>query len=50
MQTISPRIWTYVAVSISYDGRNYTTNAAIPCEKMKERVIKDLHEFGLMIT
>ena len=29
MQTASSRIWTQVAVSISYDSNHYTTNASI---------------------
>ena len=27
MQSVSSRIWTHVAVSISYDDNHYTTNA-----------------------
>ena len=29
MQTVSSKIWTRVAVSISYAGNNYTTNDAV---------------------
>ena len=28
MQIVLLKIWTYVSMSISYDGINYTTNAA----------------------
>ena len=28
MQSVSSRIWTRIAVSISYDDNHYTTNAA----------------------
>ena len=30
MQSVSSRIWTCVAVFISYDDNNYTTGTSIP--------------------
>ena len=30
MQTVSPRVWTLVAVYVSYDGNHYFTNASHP--------------------
>ena len=29
MQSVSSRIWTHVAVSISYDDNHYTTDMAL---------------------
>ena len=34
MQSVSSRIWTRVAVSISYDYNHYTTGELIPLEKI----------------
>ena len=32
MQSVSPRIWTRIAVSISYDDNHYTTGARTPTQ------------------
>ena len=32
MQSVSSRIWTRVAVSISYDNNHYTTGTSTPLE------------------
>ena len=31
MQSVSSRIWTHVAVSISYDDKHYSTGTSINC-------------------
>ena len=35
MQSVSSRIWTRVAVSISYDDNDYTTGTWLMCHKTK---------------
>ena len=35
MKTVSPKIWTYVAMSISCDGIHYTMNAFSKCTYVK---------------
>ena len=42
MQTASSRIWTRVAVSISYDDNHYTTDTSIICYKLLKPCYKVL--------
>ena len=41
MQSVSSRIWTRVAVSISYDDNNYTTGTSWNEEHVPERRVCD---------
>ena len=36
MQSVSSRIWTRVAVSISYDDNDYTTGTSRPCDSQQK--------------
>ena len=42
MQSISSRIWTRVAVSISYDDNNYITDTPKPWKELIRRKTKQL--------
>ena len=48
MQSFSSRIWTRIAVSISYDDNDYTTGTSIHHEHLqKNDYDKDCYELGL---
>ena len=46
MQSVSSRIWTRVAVSISYDDNHYTTGTSCVAKYklLKDRVAEKLYE------
>ena len=37
MQSVSSRIWTRVAVSISYDNNDYTTGTSKPSDSQQKK-------------
>ena len=47
MQTVSSKIWTHVAVSISYDNIHYTMNAsAFICVHMLNAYMSSISKVG----
>ena len=40
MQSVSSRIWTLVAVSISYDDNDYTTGTSMVDENITRKALK----------
>ena len=54
MQSVSSRIWTRVAVSISYDNNDYTTGTSIgtdgATESRESMLIAHLHNVDMVLT
>ena len=49
MQSVSSRIWTRVAVSISYDDNDYTTGTSITTSDDKAAVLEILEIWGIAL-
>ena len=49
MQSVSSRIWTHVAVSISYDDNHYTTGTSWETERHNfDQIYVDKMDMGLI--
>ena len=46
MQSVSPRIWTRVAVSISYDDSHYTTSTSNNDYKRMFQILSQITSFN----